>query len=693
MKRFNLATHARVSVAALAMALGSTAMAQDAEAESDEGEFLGTITLGESKREVQTDTATPVTTIDRTEIRDRQATTIAELIDSVPGVTLVNGSTPSGSGINIRGFGANGTFGTDQLVAVFVDGATSGSEELYRIGTQLFTDPYLFRSVEVQRGTVGSFEYGSGIVGGIVRLETIDASDITNGEVGFKWAQTLGYASNGEGFNSSSTLAWQPSENLEFLANFAYREQSNQDDGDGNEIGNSTFELPSYLLKGRYAFGADAEHAIEASFSHTESADRDVPYDTFITGTDIFGNVDRDTTSETFSLFYTYAPANSDLVDLEVSLTYANQEFEQTFIEGSTPLAGFVRDLANADHQYETTKFTVKNGSFFELGSMAFDTRYGFEIQERDRADANAAPGGTDDRYAFFAVGDIEIFPNLTFSPGIRYENSSIEGRIPDPNAPPAPPFGPAPAVPEVDVEFENDALMGGASLRYAFDNGFALFTSYAYTENLPILDDLENPRFILQPQLANTFEVGFSYDTTALFGEFDILALKVNYYDTRLDDVTSYSGADQVDLTGFEIETSYATRGGFYVDFNANFTEGEELQLNGAVIDWDRTPQDSLRLTVGQRIGQLFGNIEADLSAEVLHTEASDLNVNTSGEGDQFTLINVRATLEPQSGFLEGTQFRFSVENLADEAYQPALATRNAPGQNFKISVSRVFF
>jgi len=693
MKRFNLATHASVSVAALAMALGSTAMAQDAEAESEEGEFLGTITLGESKREVQTNTATPVTTIDRTEIRDRQATTIAELIDSVPGVTLVNGSTPSGSGINIRGFGANGTFGTDQLVAVFVDGATSGSEELYRIGTQLFTDPYLFRSVEVQRGTVGSFEYGSGIVGGIVRLETIDASDITNGEVGFKWAQTLGYASNGEGFNSSSTLAWQPSENLEFLANFAYREQSNQDDGDGNEIGNSTFELPSYLLKGRYAFGADAEHAIEASFSHTESADRDVPYDTFITGTDAFGNVDRDTTSETFSLFYTYAPANSDLVDLEVSLTYANQEFDQTFIEGSTPLARFVRGLANADHQYETTKFTVKNGSFFELGSMAFDARYGFEIQERDRADANGAPGGTDDRYAFFAVGDIEIFPNLTFSPGIRYENSSIEGRIPDPNAPPAPRFGPAPAVPEVDVEFENDALMGGASLRYAFDNGFALFTSYAYTENLPILDDLENPRFILQPQLANTFEVGFSYDTTALFGEFDILALKVNYYDTRLDDVTSYSGADQVDLTGFEIETSYATRGGFYVDFNANFTEGEELQLSGAVIDWDRTPQDSLRLTVGQRIGQLFGNIEADLSAEVLHTEESDLNVNTSGEGDQFTLINVRATLEPQSGFLEGTQFRFSVENLADEAYQPALATRNAPGQNFKISVSRVFF
>ncbi|MFW6299927.1 MAG: TonB-dependent receptor plug domain-containing protein, partial [Oceanicaulis sp.] len=303
---------AGVSGLALAAALSSPALAQDAEPE-DGGEFIGTITLGESKREVQTDTATPVTRIDQEEIDDRQASTIAELIDSVPGVTLVNGSTPSGSGINIRGFGANSTFGTDQKVAILIDGATSGSEELYRIGTQLFTDPYLYRSVEVQRGTVGSFEYGSGIVGGVVRLETIDASDLTGGEPGFKWAQTLGAYTNQDGFTSSSTLAWQPSENLEFLANFSYREQSNQEDGNGDEIGNSAFELPSFLLKGRYEFGETGAHALEASYTETDVAERDVPYDSFITGTDIFGNVDRDIVSQAAALTYTFNPFANDL--------------------------------------------------------------------------------------------------------------------------------------------------------------------------------------------------------------------------------------------------------------------------------------------------------------------------------------------------------------------------------------------
>ncbi|MEO0464963.1 MAG: TonB-dependent receptor [Pseudomonadota bacterium] len=651
------------------------------------GEFLGTLTLGESKREVQTDTSVAITVIDKEEIDDRQATTIAELIDSVPGVSLVNGSTPSGSGINIRGFGANGTFGTDQKVAVFIDGATSGSEELYRLGTQLFTDPFLYRSVEVQRGTVGSFEYGSGIVGGIVRLETIDASDLTGGEPGFKLAQTLGFSNNRAGLNTSTTLAWQPTENVELLGNFSYREQDEQRDGAGETIGNSAFELPSWLIKGRVQFGGENAHAIEASYSRTESADRDVPYDTFITATDFFGNVDRDTTNDNFSLFYYYSPLSSDLIDLEIGLTYANQEFNQTFIDGSSPIQFLVIDLAEAEQKYETTKLTVKNNSFFELGTMAIDTRYGFELIERDRQDAYAAPGGTDNRFALFLVGDVELLPGLTFSPGLRYENSELDGSVP---TIPQPPFGPPIPSPEINVNLENDALMGGASLRYEFGNGFAVFGSYAYTESLPILDDLENVVFREQPELANTSEIGISYDRVGVLSDDDALAVKLNYYDTRLDDVTSYSGADQIDTTGFEFEGSYARASGFYIDFNANIVDAEELTLTGNTIDWDRAPQDTVRVTAGQRFGGFL-----DLSAELLSAFDRTIDVGgaTNTEADAYNLLNLRATVTVEDGPMAGTQLRVGIENAFDEEYTPLLATRPAPGQNIKLTVSKVFF
>lgn len=678
---------AGVSALALAAALGGPALAQNAEPEND-GEFIGTITLGESKREVQTDTATPVTRIDQEEIDDRQASTIAELIDSVPGVTLVNGSTPSGSGINIRGFGANSIFGTDQKVAILIDGATSGSEELYRIGTQLFTDPYLYRSVEVQRGTVGSFEYGSGIVGGVVRLETIDASDLTGGEPGFKLAQTLGAYTNQDGFTSSSTLAWQPTENLEFLANYSYREQSNQEDGNGDEIGNSAFDLPSFLLKARYEFGESGAHALEASYTETEVAERDVPYDTFITSTDIFGNVDRDIVSQTAALTYTFNPFANDLIDFEAALTYANQEIDSTFIEGSTPLADFVRDLANADQQFETTKLTIKNASFVETGPVVHNFRYGFELIERERLDANAAPGGTDERYAFFLIDEVELTQGLIVTPALRYEHSSIEGLIPDPAAPPAPPFGPAPPVAEVPVSFDNDALMGGVSARYQFDSGLALFGSYAYTESLPILDDLENPVFIERSEKATTWEAGASYDRIGVFAEQDTLALKLTYYDTKLDDVTSYSGVDEVKIDGLEIEGSYTVASGFYIDLNATFTTGDEIAPDGAVTDWRNIPQDSIRTTLGQRFGPML-----DLSAEWVRVFEAEDRATTFSDGDGFDVVNLRATFAPQEGVFEGTELRVGVENVFDEAYTPLLSTRPAPGRNFKVTISRVFF
>ncbi|MEM9840071.1 MAG: TonB-dependent receptor [Pseudomonadota bacterium] len=695
------------SVLMLAAATGS-ALAQENEGSEDEGQFLGTLTLGSSKRAVQTDTATPLTVIEQTEIDDRQANTVAELIDSVPGVTLVNGSTPAGSGINIRGFGANGTFGTDQKVAIIVDGATTGGEELYRIGTQLFTDPYLYKSVEVIRGTVGSFEYGSGIVGGVVRLETKDASDFTGGEPGAALGVTLGAFSNGDTYNGSFTGAWQPTENLELLGNFSYREQNNQEDGDGNEIGNSALELPSYLLKGRYTAGA---HSIMSSYTRTTTAERDVPYDTFFTTTDAFGNVDRDITSETLTAIYGFNPQGNDLINFEVAFAYANQEIDGTYIEGSSALESnpffgpVVRALGDANHQFETTRITVRNEALLDTGPFAHRLRTGVEYIKRERAQEEAAPGGVDDRFALFLVDVIDFADGWTLSPALRYETSDIDGE-PFEDAP----FPGAPAQ-TVDVNVSNDALMGGVSLRYAFDNGLAFFGSWAHTENLPIIDDLENAVFIEQPEVAQTYELGFSYDRIGLFSDNDTLALKVNFYDTNLDDVTSYSGVEEVDLQGIEIESSLAFEQGFYVDFNANFTDGSQDENVGSDDDpviraagWQNAPADNFRLTVGQRFGEV-----ADLSYELVANQDYSLTAfsNTTADGspagpngsliladeqDGFELHNIRLTLTPDTPLLRGTQIRFGVENITNEQVIPVLATRPVVGRNYKFTISKLF-
>lgn len=669
------------SLIAVAIASHNSVQAQDQKAASDvqskssekTGEFIGTIVLGESKRAVQTETASSITVIDQIEIDDRQAGTIAELVDSVPGVTLVNGSSPAGSGINIRGFGANGTYGTDQKVAIIVDGATTGAEELYRIGNQLFTDPFLYKSAEVIRGTLGSFEYGSGIVGGTVRLQTKDASDFTGGEPGVKVGVTVGAHTNEGGLNGSAILAWQPTANLEFLANYSYREQGIQKDGDGQEIGNSKFELPSFLLKARYFFG-DA-HTLSASYTQSEANDRDVPYDSFGTTGGSFGNVDRDTKTQTASLIYNYNPEDNPLVNLDIALTYSNQKIDQECIEASAPFGCF--SVVDADHQYETTKFTIKNYAYVTTGIFSHELRTGVEVLRKDRLDASSAPGGRDERVALFVVDHIEFGKGWSLTPAMRYETQNIDGTMND----------------GTEANYDKDAFMGGGSLRYQFQGGLALFSSLARTVSLSIIDDLENPIFIVQSEVADTYEFGASYDKVGLFDDSDTLALKVTYYNTELSDITSYSGVSDVEISGVEIESSLAFEGGFYIDFNGNITSGDEHRTTGAVVDWRNTPANQYRLTVGQRLSNW-----ADLSFEAIkNVDTSRTSLSRSGEivttdTDGFTVLNLRATLKPQSGFLKGTEIRIGAENLTDKLYTPLLATRPAPGRNFKITVSRMF-
>jgi hemoglobin/transferrin/lactoferrin receptor protein len=619
-------------------------------------ESLGLILLGEGKRAVQTDTAAAETEVDQEEIDDRQASTIAQLTDSVPGVTLVNGSTPQGSGINIRGFGANGTYGTDQKVLILIDGATSGAEELYRIGTQLFTDPALYKTVTVNRGTVGSFEYGSGVIGGMVRLETKDASDFTGGEPGFAFHQTLQYASNGDGLTTSSTLAWQPTQELEFLANYTYQSQGDLVDGDGATIGNSSYDLPSYLLKAAYTRG---DHRLAFSYADTTAADRDVPYDTFQTTGGAFGNVDRDTRSQTATLRYTFNPM-SPLVNLDVLLSYANQDIDSAPASGQT---GFLAAVVDADHRYQTTKLTAKNTLRFDTGAVAHDLRLGVERIRKERLNAVAAPGGVDNRWAVFAVNDMRLGA-LELTPALRYERSIIQGST-APNA----------------GRFENEALMGGLSAKYTFASGLSVFGSAAYTESLPILDDLGNATFMTQPERARSYELGVSYDSGAG------LAAKLNAYQTYVWDITSTDAADRVEIAGIEAELSYAAANGVYVDLNANMLARADAMLGGAVTDWVNAPADTVQITLGRKFDSAWGSWDA--SWEVVAAAARAVN-GASDPG--YTVHNARVTWRPEAGVLEGTELRLGVENLLDATYTPALSTRTAPGRNVKLTLMKSF-
>ncbi len=652
-----------------ALFIPNLALAQDQEADQP---VLGTVVI-ESKRAVQTQTATAVTEIDQSEMEDRQASTIAELISSVPGVTLINGSTPLGGGINIRGFGATTAYGANQKVLITVDGATQGSDEVYRIGTQLFTDPELFKSVSVIRGTVGSFEYGSGVVGGMVQLQTKDASDFTGGQIGWKVRQGLNFGSNGNGITSSTIVAWQPSENLELLATYIWRRQEEQKDGDGNLVGLDGFKTPSYGLQAKYTFANDKSQYLRFSLSHTQTAERDVPYDR-LSGSTGFGRVNADTDARTAVLTYGWNPDNNDLIDLTVNLSYSDQHIVNTALTTNFGFNG-------ADLRTETTKLTVKNTARFTTGTIDHELRAGVEFSKRERKDAPSSPGGRDNRVALFLIDQMDFGNGFSMTPALRYETQNI--KYVGSNA-------------AFAGEYDHDALMGGLSLRYEFQNGIAVFASGAYTVALPIADDFDAQakvnsgvtyNYMEMPEKARTWEIGASYNGGDLIAQGDAFSVKLNYYKTDNWSVTSAASVNAIETRGVEIEGAYSLANGFYGELGANITDGDSRLFAGNVWRgyYTETPADTLRLVVGKRWGQ-----ELDVSWEMM---ASKRYSDSSGAETAGTGIHaLRATYRPEEGALAGTELRLGIENVFDRDYRPRLATRDAPGRNVKLGIYKTF-
>ena len=661
-------------------------------AQTTDTTFIGSILIGESRRGVQTETATSETVIDQDELDARQGATLGELIDTVPGVTLVNGATPQGSSISIRGLGSqSGTYGSDGKVSVVVDGVAKGAEEIYRNGGMLTMEPELFKEVTVLRGPGESFRYASGAMGGTVEAQTKDASDFLEGDDTFAFRQKFGYESNGDGLLTTSILAWKPTDRVEILGFAGYRSVGDRTDGAGDDQIDTAFDMPSAMLKGKVKLGDFS--SLTAFYSYNENPENDVYYNAFNPGS-LGTLVDRTTTDKTSYLSYNYAPGG--LIDTTVRLTYSEEEMKITSDDTSS-------DIYNADHLTKRLALTVENTARFDTGMIGHELLTGVEVGKRTREaidtatglNAGSAPGGDDDYVAAY-ISDKITLGRLTLTPQIRYEQQTLTS---DGNDFAYGSFTASyPAIAD-GTEFRDAAWTGALSARYAITDAFAVFGTVAYNENLPILDDLRDTTFSHQSEKGVTREVGLSFDQVALLTADDALRAKLTGYETRIWDGTTYSNIDDVTIKGVELELSYVT-GDWYGDFNGSWAEGEVTDwINGAsaasedYFKW--VPAHSARFTLGRRLM----NDQLDLSGEVLHAWAQSRTTDTNAAyypgtipTDAYTVYGVSAAYTPDEGALAGYEFRVAVENLFDETYKPYLSTRNATGRNFKLSVAKTF-
>jgi hemoglobin/transferrin/lactoferrin receptor protein len=678
---------------------------------------LQRLVVGTGVEKVAIDTPQAVSVIDQEDIDRAQPTTIGEVFDQIPGVNVSGSDRVFGETFNIRGIGAPESAGEEGRIIVTIDGATKFYEQ-YRMGG-FFSDPELYKRVEVLRGPAFSTLYGSGALGGVINFTTKDASDFLddgqNGALRLKG----GFNSNRDGWLGSAILAQRLNESAEFLFQGNYRRADPYVTGDGTEVPSSDFHSWSGLAKGTFQVGD--EGTLRLSYQQWDSDADDQDYAQVGTQP-TFGTVDRHVIDRTAIVSYENPFADSDLLDLKVSASFSDTTVDQKDATGN-PVFGLTCATSvlfcDSEYGYQTWQFNAQNTSEWRGDSWENFLTYGWQTAYQIRSaeatslsgtpqDITFHPEGTDLKSGAFFQNEFIWNERLTLIPGMRldWHRLSPEDSI-------------------VDAEDTDDtAFSPKLAAYYRFNETFAIFGSVAHTERFPTLDETFstssssatfNPSLDLQKERSNNFELGFAVSGYDLLQDGDSLQLKTTGFYNDIKDLISLNPAvagqrgfidapgfiniDQAEIYGAEVELAYdsdyffATAGYSHV-IGKDKDTGEDLTT---------VAPDELSLTLGGKLPQYdvtFGWKARFVAAPQDPCRRSDTAVVCAGDSSQgstrfsesFDVHDIFLTWKPQDGQLQGWEAILGVDNVFDKQYKEFLSNDPARGRTYKISLVKEF-
>jgi hemoglobin/transferrin/lactoferrin receptor protein len=671
-----------LATTALATTIGSSAGAQDL------GFALDPILLGSALRDERALLDTPVAAsiVEGEVLERRQATDFEQLIGTTPGLTIDGGPRAISQEPNIRGF-------RDEQIVLRFDGGRLNFGQAHR--GRFFVDPALVRRVEVVRGG-GSTLFGSGALGGVISVETVDAADLLAPGRAMGARLSFGFASNGDQPSATGTIFADYGRTDVLFSLAGRRTTSDLVSGDGAEIPFSQYENLSGLFKFGFEPGADSRFELSYSGYRDEGQ---VPANSSSNPSASNPVVDRKADVQDVRLSWDYAPAGSDWVDL-TALFYATRlDIEEATIPPAAPRLDTTR--------YDTYGLEIVNRSSFDPG-VPVDVVYGIEaFRDTQEGDRNGAP-----RLSFpdaeattlgvFAEATLGLTERLDLIAGIRADSYE---RDPD-----------GPGLDSVSEDFFSPRL--GVSFRPS--ESWQVFGNVAQAFRAPSLSELYNsglhfagvrrpppfpgappivifpdnffvPNPDLDPERSTQFELGTRFEGAGVLSDDDRLSFSANVYYASVEDyieqtvniragTTSSANVASATLWGVEAEIDYDAQG-WFAGAGLTIPRGE----NDAGGWLGSIPQDRLTLTGGVRPWEdwEFG-ARATVAAD--QTRVPD----TGTRGDGYRVVDLFASYRPDSGILAGATMRFGVDNVFDEQY--AIYPNGLPQQGRSIKLSAAF-
>jgi hemoglobin/transferrin/lactoferrin receptor protein len=653
-----------------------------------------TIVVSATRTErAQFTTPAAVSTIRRGDIETVQPYGFQDLFETIAGVSVQGGPRRIAEEPSIRGF-------ADEQVVIRLDGTRQNFNKAH--GGRFLLDPDLISSIEVLRGA-SSAVYGSGALGGVFVIETVNGRELMADRDGFGGRTKGAFQTNGEEWAGFGSFYGQAGD-FDLVGSLIYRDVGEDlRDGRGRDIFASRDEISNALIK--LGFEPTPDQRLELIFDDFENSGRNPPNANSPAGpTDL---VDRSTDRTNLRARYRHHPSGNRWLNLDASV-YRNEVDTEEFrlTDGRIDLSDF-----------STTGFELTNSSLAgRIADQALRLSYGVEwLQDsqsgtRNGLDRLQFPDAEVDYRAAYVQAEIPLPGGFNLIPGLRYDefdyqaNSAFDPRKDD-QVSPRIAVGWQPAGP-VYLWAEYAEAFRAPSLTELFADGVHFVVPLGPGQ-VVINEFLPTPG--LRPERSEQVQIGARWRSDNWLNSAFDLQLEALWHRSEVEDfveqvVVFVSGEPSFDpvtqtLVFPGITTNFnsdAELTGFEFDARLNHARGY-FQASVATLDSERA-RDGTALAGVQpdRVGLSAGIYALDqqltVGAELVlakdRRDVPDAALQTPGFGKTDLFVNYLPVRGPLAGF----EFRLAIDNLFDKDFRIHPNAIDQPGRSVRLSLAKNF-
>ncbi len=606
--------------------------------------------------------------VDNEEITRSQATTIYDVLDDIPNVDFENSSIASIQRASIRGLGQ------DEII-IKVDGVRQTYQAGSGIGAgSVLIDPSLLKEVEVVRGP-SSVLHGSGGIGGVISMETVDAADLLKEGKNFGTTHRTGYTSSlGEFSQTVSAYGRYGIADLLVSGSFRnYGEYKSSDPDDDYDTADREGENYSGFFKMSLFPSEDQDVTVSVNTFNDDMTRNITEYGSEQQRINASYNIDKD----------------NGLIDFHANSQYVNRvnQYDNGTVDYEDDFNSFGIDM------YNNFSGAFTDSLAYDLtvgGDASFDHQEGTNAGEPDtsRPDADATDFG------MFARLDIGVFDQLHIIPAARYSYYSRKAN----NS-------------VFDADDQKDSRFSPQfTVQWVPFEWLTLYGSSAETFRAPTMDDIyfemdyspypisvvANPD--LKPEIAKTYEAGLGLGFNNVVTADDAVRLKAVLFTETVEDFISAS-TDYVMNGGMmeytNINTGEVKRTGFELDSGIRLSNYSVDVAYGIIKGEDQDSDD--------KTGSVPQNISVTLGADVpraglafywksKYVDESDYTTMAGTDSvDAYNVHGAGAVWVPAIKSFENYRLDLSVNNIFDEEYKTYRGSVG-PARDVRVSCTASF-